>query len=305
MQPRVLDLNSVIIDMQTMLHRIIGEDIELVISLSPSLGRVRADPGQVEQVIMNLVVNSRDAMPLGGKLIIETANNYLDETYSRQHIAVVPGPFVMPAVSDTGVGIDEATQKHIFEPFFTTKDIGKGTGLGLSTVYGIVKQSGGNIWVYSEVDKGTTFKVYLPRVDENVEELKLSHINGDTAQRAETILLVEDAELVRNVTKEMLITSGYKVLEADSGAAAILICEQHQEPIHLLLTDVVMPNMSGRELADRLIVLHPEMRVVYMSGYTQDTIVHHGVLDEGINFIEKPFSAEALSLKVRDVLRGL
>ncbi len=303
MQPKVLDLNSVITDLQGMLSRIIGEDIKQILTLSSNLGSVKADPGQLEQVIMNLAVNAKDAMPLGGKLIIETANRYLDEAYSEQHIAVAPGPFVMLAISDTGIGMDEATQKQIFEPFFTTKPVGKGTGLGLSMVYGIVKQSAGSIWVYSEVGKGTTFKLYFPMVDESIEKYETTHASGEIPRGTETILLVEDAESVRNLARDTLNIGGYEVLDAESGAAAMLICEQHREPIHLLLTDVVMPEMSGPELAQCLLVQHPEMRVLYMSGYVQDAIVHHGVLDEGINFIEKPFSPEALSLKVLEVLR--
>jgi len=303
MQPKVLDLNSVITDLQGMLSRIIGEDIKQILTLSSNLGSVKADPGQLEQVIMNLAVNAKDAMPLGGKLIIETANRYLDEAYSEQHIAVAPGPFVMLAISDTGIGMDEATQKQIFEPFFTTKPVGKGTGLGLSMVYGIVKQSAGSIWVYSEVGKGTTFKLYFPMVDESSEKYEPTHASAEIPRGTETILLVEDAESVRNLARDTLNIGGYEVLDADSGAAAMLICEQHREPIHLLLTDVVMPEMSGPELAECLLVQHPEMRVLYMSGYMQDAIVHHGLLDEGINFIEKPFSPEALSLKVLEVLR--
>jgi signal transduction histidine kinase/ActR/RegA family two-component response regulator len=304
LQPKVLDLNSVVPDMGKMLRRMIGEDIELRTVLQPDLGNVKADPGQMEQVVMNLVVNARDAMRSGGTLTIETANAYLDETYARHHVAVVPGPYVMLAVSDTGTGMDEVTQQRIFEPFFTTKTLGKGTGLGLSTVYGIVKQSGGSIWAYSEVGKGTIFKVYLPRVDERAEEYKHVATLTDLPKGTETILLAEDAEMVRNLAKEVLETSGYRVLEATTGKAALRIAHQNQEQIHLLLTDVVMPEMSGRELANQLVLLHPEMRVLYMSGYTEDTIVHHGVLEEGINFIQKPFGPDTLSLKVREVLGG-
>jgi len=302
MQPKVFDLNSVIADLERMLRRMIAEDIEMRTMLQAKLGNVRADPGQIEQVIVNLAVNARDAMPFGGKLTIETANVYLDETYAQQHLAVVPGAYVMLAVSDTGMGMDAETQQHIFEPFFTTKEVGKGTGLGLSTVYGIVKQSGGNIWVYSEPDKGTTVKIYLPRVDEGAEEYKRPVALTDLPQGNETILLVEDDEMVRRLAREVLKTSGYQVLEAASGSAARKVCEQNKEVIHLLLTDVVMPGMSGREVVNRLLPLHPEMRVLYMSGYAENAIVHHGVLDEGINFIQKPFSPQALALKVREVL---
>ncbi|HLA10184.1 MAG TPA: ATP-binding protein [Pyrinomonadaceae bacterium] len=302
LQPVVLNLNSVVADIEKMLTRVIGEDIEFRTNLQSDLGNVKADPGQIEQVIMNLAVNARDAMPAGGKTTIETANTYLDETYAQHHVAVIPGPFVMLAVSDTGVGMDEETKEHIFEPFFTTKALGKGTGLGLSTVYGIVKQSGGNIWVYSEIGKGSTFKVYLPRVDEMAKAYKQmppSTSPGGT----ETILLVEDAEMVRKLTLEVLCTIGYRVLEAASGSEALQISESTEEPIDLLLTDVVMPEMSGKELANHLLSLRPEMKVLFMSGYTDDTIVYHGLLDKGLNFIEKPFAPDALARTVREVLQ--
>ena len=302
MQPKILDLNSVIVDLERMLRRMIAEDIEMRTMLQEKLGNVRADPGQIEQVIMNLAVNARDAMPFGGKLTIETANVYLDETYAQQHLAVVPGAYVMLAVSDTGMGMDAETQQHIFEPFFTTKEVGKGTGLGLSTVYGIVKQSEGYIWVYSEPGEGTTVKIYLPRVEEGAAEYKRPVALTDLPKGNETILLVEDDEMVRRLAREVLKTSGYQVLEAASGGAARQICEQNKEVIHLLLTDVVMPEMSGREVVNRLLPLHPEMHVLYMSGYAENAIVHHGVLDEGISFIQKPFSPQALALKVREVL---
>jgi PAS domain S-box-containing protein len=304
LQPKVLDLNVVIVDLEKMLRRMIQEDIEMRTMLQPKLGNVKADPGQIEQVIMNLVVNARDAMPLGGKLTIETADIYLDETYAQQHLAVVPGSFVMIALSDTGVGMDLETQQRIFEPFFTTKEVNKGTGLGLSTVYGIVKQSGGNIWVYSEPGKGTTFKVYLPRVDEGAEEYKHPAPLADLPRGTETILLVEDDEVVRRLAQEVLEMSGYDVLEAASGRAAQQICEGNKDAIQLLLTDIVMPEMSGPEVAKQLLAIHPEMHVLYMSGYAENAIVHHGVLDEGTSFLEKPFSPDALSRKVRDILDG-
>jgi len=304
MQPRVFDLNVVIADLERMLGRMIAENIELRTRLQTKLGNVRADPGQIEQVIVNLAVNARDAMPFGGKLTIETANIYLDETYAQQHLAVTPGPYVLLAVSDTGMGMDAETQQHIFEPFFTTKEVGKGSGLGLSTVYGIVKQSGGNIWVYSETGKGTTVKIYLPRVDEVAEEYKRTVALTDLPPGNETILLVEDDEMVRRLTRDVLTTSGYLVLEAASGSAAQIICEHHKDVIHLLLTDVVMPEMSGREVVNRLLPLHPEMRVLYMSGYAENAIVHHGVLNGGINFIQKPFGPQVLALKVREVLES-
>ncbi len=282
----------------------IGEDIEFRTNLRAGIGNVKADPGQIEQVIMNLVVNARDAMPSGGKLIIETNDVELDENYTGQHVSAIPGPYVLLAVSDTGTGIDERTRKHIFEPFFTTKESGKGTGLGLSMVYGIVKQSGGNIWVYSETGKGTTFKIYLPRVREPAEDFKQAATAIHLPKASETILLVEDAEMVRNLAKEVLETSGYSVLAAANGREGLLICEQSRQPIHLLLTDVVMPEMSGPDLVNRIEHLYPQMRVLYMSGYTEDTIVHHGVLQEGINFIEKPFTPDSLALKVREVLEA-
>jgi signal transduction histidine kinase len=302
MQPTVLDLNSVVPSMEKMLKRTIGEDIEMSTILQPDLGNVNADPGQMEQVIMNLVINARDAMPDGGKLTIKTADIYLDETFARHHIGVTPGPHVMLTVRDTGSGIDGSTQKHIFEPFFTTKEIGKGTGLGLSTVYGIIKQSAGTIWVESQVGKGTTFKIYLPRVYEDAEEHKHSTRSNQVPYGNETILLVEDADLVRHLAKEVLENKGYRVQEATSGRDALRISEQNQGPIDLLLTDVVMPEMNGHELASRLSSVRPEMRVLYMSGYTSDEIVHHGVLEQGIDFIQKPFSPEVLTLKVQEVL---
>jgi nitrogen-specific signal transduction histidine kinase/ActR/RegA family two-component response regulator len=304
LQPKVLNINAVISDIEKMLRRLIGEDVGLKTIIASELGSIKADPGQIEQVLMNLAINARDAMPQGGKLTIEAENVYLNDEYARQHIAVKPGPYVMLAVSDTGTGMDEKTQAHIFEPFFTTKEAGKGTGLGLSTVYGIVKQSGGNIWVYSEVGRGTTFKIYLPRVDEGAQEYKRSAEVEEIFQGTETILLAEDEEMVRKLAREVLETYGYQVLEAANGREALLICERYKEPIHLLITDVVMPEMSGRELSDRLAQLRPEIKVLYMSGYTDNAIVHQGVLDEGANFIQKPFSPHTLAQKVRTVLSG-
>ncbi len=302
LQPKVLNLNTIVSDLSKMLQRLIGEDIELKTSLEPLLGRVKADPGQIEQVIMNLVVNSRDAMPDGGKLVIETKNVYLDDAYSSRHVAITAGYYVMIAVSDTGCGMDEKTRQRIFEPFFTTKDAGRGTGLGLSTVYGIIKQSGGNIWVYSEVGQGTTFKVYLRRVDEAPEEQPLRAIGPGMLQGAETVLLVEDEEMVRKLARQILETCGYKVLEAPHGGAALLLCERHDGPIHLMLTDVVMPEMSGRELMQRLSPLRPDMQVLFMSGYTEHAVVYHGVLEAETHFIQKPFTPNALARKVREVL---
>lgn len=302
MQPKVLDLNHVIFETNKMLQRLIGEDIDLFIGLMPDLGKIKADPGQIEQVLMNLSVNARDAMPKGGKLTIETHNLDIDEEYSKRHISVRPGRYVMLAVSDTGCGMDAATQARIFEPFFTTKEVGRGTGLGLSTVYGIVKQSGGNVWVYSEVGKGTTFKIYLPSVDSPAEEFKASIVDSQAHAGTETVLLVEDEEMVRNMTREILQESGYQVLEATHGQEALVVAKRHDGPIHLMLSDVVMPQMSGRELAEQLLPVRREMKVLYMSGYTDDAIVHHGVLDEGMAFIEKPFTSDNLTRKLREVL---
>lgn len=302
MQPKVLDLNHVIFETNKMLQRLIGEDIDLLIGLTPDLGKVKADPGQIEQVLMNLSVNARDAMPKGGKVTIETQNVYIDEEYSSRHLSVHPGRYVMLAVSDTGCGMDAATKERIFEPFFTTKETGKGTGLGLSTIYGIVKQSGGSVWVYSEVGQGTTFKIYLPCVDSPTEEFKLITDDAKATPGTETVLLVEDEEMVRNMTKEILQESGYQVLEAQHGHEALLVAERHNGPIHLMLSDVVMPQMSGRELAEQLAPVRRDMKVLYMSGYTDDAIVHHGVLDAGMAFIEKPFTPNALTRKLREVL---
>jgi two-component system cell cycle sensor histidine kinase/response regulator CckA len=301
-QPRVLDLNSLVGEVNKMLVRLVREDIELLCNLKPALGRIKADPSQVEQVIINLVVNARDAMPGGGKIIIETANAYLDESYCRSHTSVKPGRHVMIAISDTGTGMDAKTQAHMFEPFFTTKEPGKGTGLGLATVYGIVKQSGGSIWVYSQLGKGTTFKIYFPCVDEAVQLLEFAPGSSQIPRGSETILLAEDAEGMRELICELLTRNGYTVLTAESSQELLNVTERYSAPIHLLLTDVVMPGMNGRDLADRLWAAHPGMRAIYMSGYTSDAIVHHGVLREGIDFLEKPFSEEALMRKLREVL---
>jgi signal transduction histidine kinase len=302
LQPKVLDLNQIVFEMNKMLQPLIGEDIDLLTKLKPDLGKIKADPGQLEQVLMNLSVNARDAMPMGGKLTIETANVYLDEEYASRHLSITPGWYIMLAVSDTGSGMDSQTQERIFDPFFTTKEVGKGTGLGLSTVYGIVKQSGGNIWVYSELGRGTTFKVYLPCVDKCAEEPESNLERNQLSEGNETVLLVEDEEMVREMAKEILEESGYQVLEAKHGQEALLIAEQYRGHIHLMLSDVVMPQMSGRELAEQFLPLRKGMKVLYMSGYTDDAIVHHGVLDEGTAFIEKPFTPTALARKVRETL---
>ena len=302
MEMRVLDLNILLQNLNKMLRRVIGEDIELVTLLAEDLGRVKTDPGQIEQVILNLAVNARDAMPSGGKLTIETANVELDGAYARRHVAVTPGRYVMLAVSDTGVGMTPEVRDRVFEPFFTTKEEGKGTGLGLSTVYGIVKQSEGNIWIYSEPGHGTTFKIYFPQVEELLEEVKEKVVGEELPRGSETVLVVEDEQEVRKLAVRVLKRQGYKVLEASQGDDALRLCEEHNRPIQLMVTDVVMPGMDGRELTNRLMLLHPEIRVLYMSGYTDNTIVHHGVLERGINYIQKPFTVGALAGKVREVL---
>jgi len=303
LDPKILDLNAVVTENLRMLTRLIGEDIDLVMVPGTDLGAVKADPGQVEQVIMNLAVNARDAMPHGGKLTIETSNLTVDESYGRVHAGVNPGEYVMLAISDTGSGMDTETQSHIFEPFFSTKGT-KGTGLGLSTVYGIIKQSGGYIWVYSELGKGTTFKVYLPRITETQELVALQppHIDPGPALPDETILLVEDETNLRRMARQYLENQGYAVLEAADGAAALQICVAHRGPVHLLLTDVIMPGMNGRELAQRLATLRPEAKVIYMSGYTENAIGHNGTLDAGITLLQKPFTLQSLKEKVREVL---
>ena len=301
-EPEVVDLNRTINGILNMIRRLIGEDIRLEVRTGPDLGRVKVDSGQIDQVLLNLAVNARDAMPGGGILTIETLNVELDEAYARQHVAVRPGNFVMLAVTDTGGGMDSETQSHIFEPFFTTKEKGKGTGLGLATVYGIVKQCEGNIWVYSEPGKGTAFKIYLPRIDIELRPKNETELPVKSSPGTETILLVEDEEMVRDLARLVLQENGYTVLEADGGRKALDIVEQRAGPIDLLLTDVVMPEMSGRELADRIRAAGGDPKVIYMSGYTDNSIHHHGVLDEGIHFLQKPFTQIRLLQKVREVL---
>ncbi len=302
LQPQVLNPNSLVDGISKMLKRLIGEDIEIGTSLHANVGHINVDPGQFEQVLTNLVVNARDAMPNGGKITIETENVELDQAYSNLHIAVRPGPYVMVAVSDNGEGMDTETQKQIFEPFFTTKEIGKGTGLGLSTVYGIVNQSNGNIWVYSEVGRGTTFKIYLPRVDDHAEKYKRSVPDAKPTMGSETILLVEDEEMLRKLACQILKGHGYQILESANGGEAIAVSEQHEGAIHLLLTDVIMPGMNGQALATRLVESRPSLQVLFMSGYTDDAIVHQGVLNQSANFIQKPFPPASLARKVREIL---
>jgi len=303
LQPRVIDLNALVANVEKLLRRLIGEDVLLATSLGTDVGRVRADPGQLEQVIVNLAVNARDAMPAGGRLTIETRNVDLDAAYAAEHRSVVPGPYVVLAVSDTGTGMSSDVQSHMFEPFFTTKEVGKGTGLGLATVYGIVKQSGGSIWVYSELGHGTTIKVYLPRVDEPAEPLAVSvPMDAASLRGTETILLVEDEPAVRGVARQVLARQGYVVLEAPDGQTALAMIDGGAPSVDLVLTDVVMPGMSGRALADQLATRCPGVRVLYMSGYTDDAIVRHGMLERGLAYLQKPFRPDALVRKVREVL---
>ena len=303
LQPTVLEVNKLVSDLEKMLRRLLGEDVELGTRLAPTTGRVKADPGQLEQVIMNLAVNARDAMPNGGKLTLETGNVDLDEAYAADHYPARAGPFVLLAVSDTGIGMSEETQAHMFEPFFTTKEKGKGTGLGLATVYGIIKQSGGFIWVYSEVGHGTTFKLYLPRVEELAERASQpAQAPARAARGTETVLVVEDEAPVRSVARQVLERHGYTVLEAPSAEAALDIATRYSGTIHLLLTDVVMPGLNGRELASRLATLRPDARVIFMSGYTDDAVTRHGVLEPGSAYVQKPFTPDAIARKVREVL---
>jgi PAS domain S-box-containing protein len=300
-QPKVLDLNTVVADLSKMLQRVIGEDIELDSCLDSEIGFVKADRGQIEQIIMNLAVNARDAMPGGGKLTIETSTVGLDEDYVSEHIDVRPGPHIMLAMTDTGTGMDKETESRIFEPFFTTKEQGKGTGLGLSTVYGIVKQGSGHIGVHSKPGRGTTFKLYFPQVDEDegrpVEDPTEMPVKG-----TETVLLVEDELQVRKFAALVLRETGYKVLEASGGEEALISAQQHEGRIHMLLTDVVMPGMSGKELSERLKQHRPNIKVIFASGYTDDAILHHGVLGPEMEFIQKPFTPSSLMQKVRQVL---
>ena len=300
--PKVLNLNNLILNLDKMLRRLLSEDIKLVTIPGENLGEVMADPGQIEQVIINLVVNARDATPRGGVITIETQNVFLDAAYAQKYVEVQPGDYVMLAVSDTGSGLDEASRARIFEPFFTTKKLGQGTGLGLSTVHGIIKQSGGHITVYSEVGQGATFKVYLPRLRQPVPAEAAAPPSCTLDRGTETILLVEDEDMVRQVARRILEMHGYTVLEAASGHDALLVSQKTQGPIHLMLTDVVMPGMSGGQTAERLQAQRPELKVLFMSGHTENSIVHHGVLDPGVAFIQKPFRSDLLVHKVRQML---
>ena len=300
LEPKVLDLNAVVLDLERMLRRLIGEDIDFKTELSSPLGRIKADQGQIDQVIMNLVVNSRDAMPRGGRLTIETSNVDLDEDYCRMHPQQQPGPYVVLSVTDTGVGMDAETQARIFDPFFTTKELGKGTGLGLSTVYGVVNQSGGHIWVYSEPGRGTNFKIYLPRVAGSVETEGEGPALARSLRGSETILLVEDEDALRELTRSVLVENGYTVLAADGPVAALELARLHLHSIQLVLTDVVMPGMDGRALVDKLMPMRPDLRVVYMSGYTGST--HRELLDPDAMFLPKPITRAVLLRKVREVL---
>jgi PAS domain S-box-containing protein len=300
---QVVNLNTVILDLDKMLRRLIGADIELLTLPAPDLGQVKVDPGHIEQVILNLAVNARDAMPQGGKLTIEMANIVLDADYAQQHVGVTPGRYIMLAISDTGIGMDAEVQQHVFEPFFTTKEIGKGTGLGLATCYGIIKQHGGHIWVYSEVGHGTTFKIYLPQVEESPDALLRRDEAKAMPQGSETVLLVEDELLVRELASAILRQQGYTVLEAANGEEALHILQQYDEAtIDLLITDVVMPQMGGKALAEHANIVYPDLKVLFISGYATDAIAQHGQLDPGRHFLSKPFTRTAFARKVREVL---
>jgi len=304
LEPRIIDVNHVVSNLDKMLRSLISENIELKTDLADNLAAARADPNQIEQVIMNLAINARDAMPDGGTVTIETRNATLDDAYASQHVSVIPGEYVMLAVSDTGCGMDEKTKSRIFEPFFTTKPAGRGTGLGLSTVYGIVKQSGGNIWLYSEPGKGTTFKIYLPAIAALPEDIgKVAP--GEAAPRGGgTVLVVEDDDQLRRLTHRALASKGYTVLEADRGSTALDIARRHKGHIDLLLTDVIMPDTNGRKLADTIRAVRPGLRVLYMSGYPDGAIASHGMLEPGVAYLAKPFTTEAVIRRVREVLEA-
>jgi CheY-like chemotaxis protein len=302
LQPKLLNLNEVVSETVTMLDRLIGEDIALKTNLNARLWPVKVDAGQMNQVLMNLAVNARDAMTDGGMLTLATANIELDEAYAQTYREVKAGPYVMLSISDTGCGMDEKTKARIFEPFFTTKGTGKGTGLGLATVFGIVKQSGGHITVYSEVGKGTTFKIYLPKDETSVESTTPKKTPPALPRGTETILVVEDEDMMRNLACRILQAQGYTILQAQNGDEALQVYEQHQGSIHLILTDVIMPKMGGRQLYDRLHAVQSDLKVLFMSGYTDDAVLRHGVLEADTNFIEKPFTYASLAKTVREIL---
>lgn len=302
MQPRVLDLNRALSAIEKMLRRLLGEDVVLTLRPGANVGKIQVDPGQLEQVVMNLVLNARDAMPHGGNLTISTGNASLDEAYAARHAGVVPGQYVLLSVGDTGQGMDAFTRARVFEPFFTTKDQGKGTGLGLSTVWGIVTQSGGHVAVQSAVGQGTTFNVYFPRVSFEAEEAPAEPSLPTTSTGNETVLVVEDEEQVRTLVSSVLRRAGYTVLEAQDGGEGLLVCEKYPLAVHLLLTDVIMPRMNGRELAERLLRARSGMKVLYMSGYTDNVMLQNGVIDPGSSFLPKPITPQALLRKVREVL---
>ena len=302
LSPKVLDLNTLVTETSGLLTRLLGEDIELIVRQDPGLGHVKADPTQIDQVVMNLAINARDAMPRGGKLIIETSNTELDENYIQQHhVDLRPGPYVLLTITDTGIGMDKKTQARIFEPFFTTKEPGKGTGLGLATAYGIVQQSGGYIWVHSELDKGASFKVYMPRVTETATPVE-PETSPPILSGTETILLAEDEDALRELSHQLLVSMGYRVIEAANGADAIRIAAEYRHPIHLLITDVIMPGMSGGELAELLTATRPGMRVLFVSGHSDDAILHYSILKPGVAFLQKPFSRDVLAKKIQEVL---
>lgn len=302
LQPKIVNLNDIVHDMEKMLRRLIGEDIILDSKLNDDVKQVKADPGQMEQVLMNLAVNARDAMPTGGRLTIETSNVYLDEIYAQKHQPVLTGHYVMFAMSDTGTGMDEDTKSQIFEPFFSTKEKGKGTGLGMSTVYGIIKQSGGYIWIYSELGHGTTIKIYLPQVDQAPFKVKRNRFDPKSFRGTETILLVEDDKMVRDMAFITLEKYGYTVYSASNGEDALNLVNTLKADFDLLLTDVVMPGMSGRELAKKIEPLFDNIKILFMSGFTDDAIVQHGVLDADLQFFQKPFSPTDLARRVRGLL---
>ncbi len=302
MQPEIFDLKQVIHNMSAMLRRVIGEDIEIISRTYPDPIVINADPGKIQQVVMNLVVNARDAMPNGGKLTIETSCVDFGAGYIKDHAVAKPGPYAMLAISDTGTGMDAATQARVFEPFFTTKAKGKGTGLGMSTVYGIVKQSDGFVWVYSELGKGTTVKIYFPRVTSQISAAHLETRSAPGSRGTETVLIVEDERAVRALASRILQERGYHVLEAADGAEGLRIAQEYMKEIHLVLTDVVMPGIGGRALISRLEEIRPGIKALFISGYTDNAIVHHGILDSGVAFLQKPFSVDGLLRKVREVL---